>query len=121
MPALTSQPLDLKRFPVGATIASLELRFRVGKKPATVPTSLPSFYFASQAASEHQFLPTPANVAAYFNDGLPQSITLNPVTLTTVLPNVDYVFQISDGSATDNTYHSLAITFTNILDMRPGL
>jgi hypothetical protein len=119
--AVTSMGLDTKRFPPGATISEVRLCFRVGMKPATVPASLPSFIFTTATAFEQKFLPTPANVDAYFNHGLPQDIVLVPSVLTVVDPTASYFVQLSDGSLTNNIFHSVSVTFTNITSMRPGL
>lgn len=117
---ITSMALLTRFFPIGVTISEVRLRFKVGTKPASVPASLPSFIFATQSTSEQKFLPTPGTVAAYYNAGLPQDIVLVPATLTTVT-NADYFFQLSDNSGTLNTYISLSVTISNIVNMLPGL
>lgn len=111
-----------KRFPVGATISEVRLCFTVGVKPASVPANLPSFYIASSTASEQKFLPTPATVDAYYNNGLPQDIVLVPSVITTVLAGEYYAFQPGQLSPGDQCiFHSVSVTLTNITDMRPGL
>lgn len=119
---LLNMGIDGRYLPVGATISEVRLCFSVGVKPATVPANLPNFYFASSTAVEQKFLPTPATVAAYYNDGLPQDIVLVPSTLTTVLAGEYYAFQPGQQSPGDQCiFHSVSVTISNITDMRPGL
>lgn len=118
---LTNQILENRYFPMGATISELRLRFAVGVKPAAVPVNLPRFYFSTSAASENVFLPLPPSVNAYYNDGLPQDIVMVPAVITTVTAE-DYYFSISQFTPGEmSVFYSVAITFTNIVDMRPGL
>lgn len=115
-------PLDVRKFPVGATIASVVLRWRVRDKPTAVPGSLPTLSFISipAALTDTQALPAPGTVAAYYNDGLPQSLTLTPVNNATVGTGQTYFAVISDGSNNVNIYHSIVVSFTGIANMRPG-
>lgn len=114
-------PLDIKKFPIGATIASVTMRFSVGTRPTAVPGSLPDIFLLSNALSDDAFLPTPANVDAYFNAGRPQDLQVVPVNNTTVVAGSPYWVVLFDPTLTSNRFHSIAIAFTNILDMRPGL
>lgn len=117
----TQNLLDRKKLPVGATIDSVTLRFRVGLKPTAVPGTLPRLYFVSDALVDDAFLPAPGTAAVYYNDGLPQSLQIIPVNNVSVVAGQNYVAQIVDGSLTSNIFHSITIAFSNIVDMRPGL
>lgn len=114
--------LDMKKFPIGATIDNVVVRFRVGTKPAAVPT-LPIAVLTDETYlnDDNGSIPAPGTAAVYYNNGLPQSITITPVNNPTVVPGKTYSIKISDQAHTSNIYHSIAVTFTNILDMRPGL
>lgn len=111
--------LDSKRFPVGATIASVTLRFTVGAKPAAVPGTLQEIQFFSELVHDDATL-TAANVDAYFNAGRPQNLQVVPVNNATVTAGHCYYLLISDQTNTLCRFHSIAIAFTNLVDMRPG-
>lgn len=115
--------LDPKKFIPDATIVSVTVRFSVGIKPASIPASLPNILFsdAISLVDDSAVLPTPANVNAYYNGGLPQDFVLPIVNNATVTVGKNYFINLNDRSATRNVFHSISIAFSNMNELRPGL
>jgi len=64
-------------------------------------------------------LPAPATVTEYFAGGAVQELVLVPSANAIVSAGYSYIVEIVDESATQNVYHSLIVTQTNIATMRP--
>lgn len=133
----------------GATLTQAVLTFRVGQTHPNVPTQLPtvrlvkidsnfvvtplntSFTGNYDATGALVFNPTPSTGANWYNSGNAQTITYAcDASLVIDTSTYTYFAVITDESGTnalcgtganENIYQDLALTFTNIADMRPQL
>lgn len=94
----------------GATVADGGLTWTC----ETVGTSLVRVYLNTFT------LPRPSGVAAYFAGGQPQEIRMLPNQNAVLAPgDYAYGFEITDPTRTDNTFHSIELTYSGIDALRP--